>query len=69
LDLALGRTNVIHAALIEGPASRALLGRIQRLLNYRGLTPIDAAGQAFQGQSLLAKTGVPAHETDPEPGS
>lgn len=39
LDLALGRTNVVHAALIDGPASRGLLQRCQRLQLYRSPSP------------------------------
>ena len=35
LDLALGRTNVIHAALHAGPASAAFLAKIARLIAYR----------------------------------
>ena len=35
LDLALGRTNVIHAALRAGPASGALLESMKRLQVYR----------------------------------
>lgn len=35
LDLALGRTNVIHAALHAGPASAAFLARFARLTAYR----------------------------------
>jgi predicted RNA-binding protein YlxR (DUF448 family) len=35
LDLALGRTNVIHAALAAGPASEAFLSRCLRLSLYR----------------------------------
>ena len=35
LDLALGRTNVIHAALAEGPAGDAFLTRCQRSIRYR----------------------------------
>ena len=35
LDLALGRANVIHAALIEGPASEGFLGRCRKLTLYR----------------------------------
>ena len=35
LDLALGRTNVIHAALVAGPVSTAFLTRCQRLRIYR----------------------------------
>jgi hypothetical protein len=39
LDLALGRANVIHAALIAGSASEAFLGRCRRLALYRSGTP------------------------------
>ncbi len=35
LDLALGRPNVIHAALIEGPASEGFLERCRKLTLYR----------------------------------
>ncbi len=35
LDLALGRTNVIHAALIEGPAAGGFLRRCRKLALYR----------------------------------
>ena len=35
LDLALGRTNVIHAALLAGPASATFLAKIARLAAYR----------------------------------
>jgi predicted RNA-binding protein YlxR (DUF448 family) len=35
LDLALGRTNVIHAALHAGPSSAAFLARVARLIAYR----------------------------------
>jgi hypothetical protein len=43
LDLALGRANVIHAALIAGPASEAFLGRCRRLALYRSAPPVAAA--------------------------
>lgn len=36
LDLALGRTNVIHAALGPGEASEAFLEKLRRLTKYRG---------------------------------
>jgi hypothetical protein len=35
LDLALGRANVIHAALREGEASAAFVKKAQRLADYR----------------------------------
>src|ERR1700709_2324605 len=35
LDLALGRSNVIHAALLAGPAGQKFLSRSQTLVRYR----------------------------------
>lgn len=35
LDLALGRSNVIHAAVLAGPASKTFLSRCQILVRYR----------------------------------
>jgi hypothetical protein len=35
LDLALGRSNVVHAALLAGPASDTFLARFQRLERFR----------------------------------
>jgi uncharacterized protein len=35
LDLALGRSNVVHAALLAGPAGRPFLTRLQRLRRFR----------------------------------
>ena len=39
LDLALGRTNVIHAALLADRASRSFLDRAERLARFRGHEP------------------------------
>jgi predicted RNA-binding protein YlxR (DUF448 family) len=41
LNLALGRPNVIHAALNAGPASAAFLAKISRLKAYRSGKPVD----------------------------
>jgi hypothetical protein len=46
LDLALGRSNVIHAALLAGPASRTFLSRSQILVRYRMADDDRAAGHA-----------------------
>jgi hypothetical protein len=35
LDLALGRANVVHAALLAGPAGKTFLSRIERLVRFR----------------------------------
>ena len=45
LDLALGRTNVIHAALRAGPASGALLESMKRLLVYRSAATSPAQAE------------------------
>jgi predicted RNA-binding protein YlxR (DUF448 family) len=42
LDLALGRANVVHAALLAGPVSDAFLARAARLDRYRGTGSADA---------------------------
>lgn len=44
LDLAFGRANVIHAALLAGPASENLLARIRDLDRFRGNGPSQGAG-------------------------
>jgi hypothetical protein len=44
LDLALGRANVIHAALKHGAASSAFLARADRLRRYRGGEADGATG-------------------------
>lgn len=42
LGLALGRDHVIHAALLEGPAGRAALEKIERVMHYRSDDRTDA---------------------------
>jgi predicted RNA-binding protein YlxR (DUF448 family) len=46
LDLALGRSNVIHAALLAGPASKTFLSRSQILVRYRMADDDKTAGKA-----------------------
>ena len=48
LDLALGRSNVIHAALLAGPASKTFLSRSQILVRYRMADDDGTAGHATQ---------------------
>ncbi|MGH6799598.1 MAG: RNA-binding protein [Roseiarcus sp.] len=48
LDLALGRANVIHAALKQGAASSAFLARVERLRRYRD-SEADAATGTERG--------------------
>ncbi|SFK34693.1 RNA-binding protein [Methylocapsa palsarum] len=46
LDLALGRANVIHAALVNGAASEAFIARCRRLAAYRcGTLPAPLSAQ------------------------
>lgn len=44
LDLALGRSNVVHAALLAGPASNTFLSRSQILVRYRSADVDKTAG-------------------------
>lgn len=53
LDLALGRVNVIHAALAAGPAGHAFLGRCRRLTVYR-----TAAGQDEADAKAASADGI-----------
>jgi hypothetical protein len=46
LDLALGRSNVIHAALLAGPAGKTFLSRSQILVRYRMADDDKTAGNA-----------------------
>ncbi len=49
LDLALCRPNVVHAALLAGPASDALLSRTRRLERFRTGVAGDRGNQADEG--------------------
>jgi predicted RNA-binding protein YlxR (DUF448 family) len=46
LDLALGRSNVIHAAVLAGPASKTFLSRSQTLVRYRMADDDETASNA-----------------------
>lgn len=59
LDLALGRTNVIHAALNAGEASEAFLAKVARLKQYR-------ASEAAPGAAIDAS---PSGASDEAPNS
>jgi hypothetical protein len=52
LDLALGRPNVIHAAVAAGPGSDGFLARWRRLRAYRGTGADEAALLAESGRAL-----------------
>jgi len=51
LDLALGRSNVIHAALLAGPASRTFLSRSLILVQYRPVDADKTAGTAARNST------------------
>jgi hypothetical protein len=53
LDLALGRENVVHAALLADPVSDAFLARASQLARYRQIEP----GQ-FPQTDLAAETDL-----------
>ncbi len=72
LDLALGRSNVIHAAVLAGPASKSFLSRSQTLVRYRMAgddksRADDAAARSNTAPlaTEAAKTGSPATTTSP----
>jgi hypothetical protein len=50
MDLALGRANVIHAALKTGPAAEAFFSRARRLTLYRGVAEPVLAADAEEKQ-------------------
>jgi predicted RNA-binding protein YlxR (DUF448 family) len=52
LDLALGRSNVIHAALLAGPASRTFLSRSHILVRYRMADDDKTAGNAARNSPI-----------------
>ena len=52
LDLALGRSNVIHAALLAGPASKTFLSRSQILVQYRMADDDRTAGPAAKNSPI-----------------
>jgi uncharacterized protein len=51
LDLALGRPNVVHAALLAGSASDTFLSRSRRLERYSGGGAGDRSNQAGEGSA------------------
>jgi uncharacterized protein len=57
LDLALGRANVVHAALKHGAASSAFLVRADRLRRYRE-SKADTADRTVRGGATADKDGA-----------
>ncbi len=58
LDLALGRSNVIHAALTAGPANELVLSRCRALVQYR-----IAAGETFRAKAMPKSTNKATNKT------
>ncbi len=52
LDLALGRSNVVHAALLAGPASKTFLSRSHVLVRYRMADDDGTAGHAAKNSPI-----------------
>lgn len=57
LDLALGKTNVIHVALGAGEASEAFLAKVRRLARYRGQDALASAPRAEGGDAAALAIG------------
>ena len=57
LDLALGRSHVIHACLVAGAGSDGFLARWRRLRSYRGLAPHTSGLQGESGDPARV-TGI-----------
>lgn len=62
LDLALGRSNVVHAALLAGPVSAAFLARCDAYARYLGMN--DGPGPAKDARPTDAGSGGTPVRTD-----
>jgi predicted RNA-binding protein YlxR (DUF448 family) len=58
LGLALGRPHVIHAALLNGPASRAALARFRALERFRDEAPHEAADADIASTETTTREGA-----------
>ncbi len=67
LDLALGRSNVVHAALLAGPVSAAFLARYDALARYLGMDrtgPDEGPGRGEDARPSNEGSGDRPAETD-----
>jgi hypothetical protein len=55
LGLAMGRPNMIHAAVLRGPAGKSFLESAVRLIRYDGVAPDMESG--IGACSAMTKTG------------
>jgi predicted RNA-binding protein YlxR (DUF448 family) len=60
MGLALGRSNVIHAALLAGPAGRNVMQRVQVLLRYRGGNRPESDASRRSSNALTDQTEASA---------
>lgn len=65
LDLALGRTNVIHAALKTGAAAGGFLSRSRALTTFREGPPLELTGTNNEEQGVAPRHGT---DSDDESG-
>jgi len=63
LDLALARSNVIHAAVLDAPAGEAFVARCRRLADFRSGT-VSGSPAPVTGQDRNARAGQAAAETE-----
>jgi predicted RNA-binding protein YlxR (DUF448 family) len=61
LDLALGRLNVVHAALLAGPAGKTFLSRSQTLVRYRLADADKTAGTVTRTSNLPSNSPSKSH--------
>lgn len=57
LDLALGRSNVIHAALLAGPAGKTFLSRAHDLVQFQACAPGETAKTRSESKARTKASG------------
>ncbi len=58
LDLAIGRSNVIHAALLAGPAGNNALSRVRALADFLGGDTVAGGGLSFDRAAGSVSAGI-----------
>jgi uncharacterized protein len=53
LDLAMGRSNVIHAAVLQSPAGKSFVEAVIRFQRYDGVGESPAEDEAFEPQDVI----------------
>jgi hypothetical protein len=66
LDLALGRSNVIHAAVLAGPAGKTFLSRSQVLVRYRMANDGGTDGKTAPDKTIPNSQTRPARHRAPQ---